>query len=277
MKKYTISDGAGTQAVILPEKGATVISLTRGGEEFLYRDPENLASGDRPRCGIPFLFPIFGRLENGRYSYQGKTYAMDIHGFAHTSVWQVAEHTPDTLRLQLEADGRTLSEYPFRFRVTLSFQVAEGMLRIHQLYENLDEKPMPYSFGFHPYFRVENLENAQVETTAGMYFDYTLGKPAGFGHYRVGLAIPEGSGEAGAAFDRVQSPTVLHIPQEGRRVTMAYEESTTKLVLWTQAGKPFLCAEPINGTPNGLNTGSYLTLEPGQRQEAVLQILIELT
>ena len=42
MQEYSIQDRSGTQAVILPEKGATVISLRKDGKEFLYCDPENM-------------------------------------------------------------------------------------------------------------------------------------------------------------------------------------------------------------------------------------------
>lgn len=272
MIEYTIADAAGCQAVILPKKGATVISLKRNGQEFLYCNKENLLSPERPRCGIPFLFPMFGRLQDGRYQWDGQEYAMEIHGFGHTSPWQVAEHTPDTLRLTLEADAQTLSQYPFRFRVELTFRVENGGLTIRQRYENRGEKPMPYHFGFHPYFLVEELEQAKVETTAGVFFDYTLGKPAAFGHGTVSVTVPEGAPESGAAFMQVTGPTALHIPGEGRRVTMEADGSYPQLVLWTQAGKPFLCVEPINGTPNGFNSGAYMTLQPGEVRETWLSV-----
>ncbi len=274
MQEYIISDGRGTQAVILPEKGATVISLLYQGEEFLYCDRENLQSPDRPRCGIPFLFPIFGRLKDGVYTWEGKTYAMEIHGFGHTTPWQVAEQTGDTLVCRLEAGEATLAQYPFRFRVELRFQVSDGVLTIGQRYENLDETPLPYNFGFHPYFRVENLENASVEANAQVYIDFAKG-PAPFGHGSVSLGVPEGAPEAGAAFAQVTAPAVLHIPGEGRRVTLDFDDSFHQLVLWTLAGKPFLCVEPINGSPDALNTGAYMTLEPGTVRETVLSIRAE--
>lgn len=275
MNHITISDGRGTQAVIAPEKGATVISLTRNAAEFLYHNEENLESPERPRCGIPFLFPIFGRLQDGKYTYEGKTYAMEIHGFGHLSRWTVAEQGTDFLRLALEADDSILAVYPFRFRTELCFRVADGVLTIEQRYENRDEKTMPYNFGFHPYFRVEKLENVAVETTAETYFDFTVGSAKPFGHGQVSVSVPEGAPETGAAFMKVQAPTVIHIPGEGRRVTMEYDESFPQLVLWTQAGKEFLCVEPINGTANSLNTGVYLTLAPGEVKETALRILVE--
>lgn len=275
MVACTIQDNSGTQAVILPEKGATVISLQKDGREFLYCDRENLASPERPRCGIPFLFPIFGRLKDGKYTWEGREYAMEIHGFGHTSLWKVTKHTEASLELVLEAAGETLAQYPFRFRVTLEFALEQGALTIRQTYENPDEKPMPYNYGFHPYFLTERLENLRVETTADTFFDFAVGgKP--FGQGSVSLTMPEGAPETGAAFMGVHGPTILQNEAEGRRLTMEFDESFHTHVLWAQAGKRFLCVEPVNGTANGLNMGQYLTLQPGQRSTAFLRLRPEI-
>lgn len=274
MLAYTICGPDGTQAVILPEKGATAISLQKNGLEFLFRDEDNLNSPERPRCGIPFLFPIFGRLTDWKYKWEGKIYSMDIHGFGHTSAWQIAQYSPDTLVVTLEAGPETLAQYPFRFRVTLTFSVATGALTIGQKYENLGESVMPYNYGFHPYFIADRPENIRVETTASMLFDFAQGmKP--FGHDVFRLAVPEGAPEAGAAMMGVKGPTVLRW-EDGRKLTMAFDDSFHTHVLWTQAGKGFLCVEPVNGTADGLNTGKYMTLEPGEIKETVLTLLPEI-
>ena len=270
MREFVIQDQRGTRAVILPEKGATVVSLQSGAEEYLYRDYENLASAERPRCGIPFLFPIFGRLKDGKYRYNGREYAMAIHGFGHTSCWQVAEHTADSLRLVLVANESTLAQYPFRFRVTLIFTMDAGGLTIRQVYENLDDKPMPYNYGFHPYFLAEKPEDFRVETAADTFFDFASGGSA-FGHGQVRLMIPEGAPEAGAAFMGVRGPTVLCNDGEKKCLTMTFDRSFHTHVLWAQAGKHFLCVEPVNGTANGLNTGEYLLLAPGEIKEAFVR------
>lgn len=275
MKEYIIDDGRGTRAAILPEKGATVVGLARDGVEFLYRDQENLESAERPRCGIPFLFPIFGRLKDGVYTWDGETYTMEIHGFGHTSVWEVVEAKPDELTLELTANESTLAQYPFRFRAVLHFQVEDGTLTIGQRFENLGEKPMPYNYGFHPYFLVEELSHAQVETTAKTYFDFTVGKPAPFGHSSAGISLPDGAPETGGVFFDADGPTTLHISEEGRTIMMNHGAEYPQIVLWHPAGKRFLCVEPNNGTANGLNTGVYRTLAPGEVKEATLTIHIE--
>ena len=274
MQEYRIQDASGIRAVILPEKGATVISLCKDETEFLYSDPENLLSPERPRCGIPFLFPIFGRLQDGRYTWEGTTYTMAIHGFGHTSSWTVAAQTDTTLRLVLEANEDTLIQYPFRFRVTLEFTVEQGALTIRQTYENLDTKPMPYNYGFHPYFLTEKPENLRVETKADTFFDFAVGGKA-FGHGSVSLSIPEGAPEAGAAFMGVHGPTILHNDEAHKRLTIEFDESFHTHVLWSQAGKKFLCVEPVNGSANGLNTGIYLTLQPGESKTAFVRFCPE--
>lgn len=275
MEQYTISDSLGMQAVVLPEKGATVVSLRQGGVEFLHRDPENLDASERPRCGIPFLFPIFGRLKDGRYCWEGSTYAMEIHGFGHTSPWQVVSHSSDTLILTLEDNAQTYQQYPFHFRVTLTFSLTESTLTIRQRYENRDSRPMPYNYGFHPYFLTDKPEHILVETSADTYFDFARGGSP-FGHGQVTVRVPEGAPEAGAALMGVHSPTVLRNEAEGKQLTMEFDDCFHTHVLWTQAGKPFLCVEPVNGTANGLNTGVYLTLQPGEVREAHVSFQAEI-
>ena len=275
MREYRICDSIGTSAVILPEKGATVISLEKDGKEFFYCDRENLDSPERPRCGIPFLFPIFGRLKDGAYTWEGKSYDMAIHGFGHTSVWEVADHREDRLSLVLEANEETLSQYPFRFRVTLDFTVQNGTLTIGQTYENLDKKPMPYNYGFHPYFLTEKLENLRVEATARTFWDFAAGAKE-FGHGTVCVTLPEGAPETGAVFMGAQSPAILHNDAEGKKLTMEFDDSFHTLVLWNQAGKKFLCVEPVNGTADGLNKGVYLTLNPGETRKAAVSFRAEI-
>lgn len=275
MKLYTICDGLGTEASILPEKGATIVSLKKDEKDFLYRNDENLRSSERPRCGIPFLFPIFGRLKDSKYIWDEKEYAMEIHGFGHTSTWTVVSQLKNRLVLVLESNEETLAQYPFRFRVTLDFTMEDGTLNIVQTYENLDITPMPYNYGFHPYFLTEKLENQQVETYADTYFDFAKG-PSAFGHGKVSLSMPEGAPETGAAFMGVHSPTILHNKAEGRKLTMEFDDSFHTHVLWAQAGKPFLCVEPVNGTADGLNTGDYLTLNPGEIKTAFVRLRPEI-
>lgn len=275
MVLYTIDDDQGCTATIAPEKGATVVSLTRDGEEYLYRDEQNLRSSERPRCGIPFLFPIFGRLKEGRFSWKGREYPMEIHGFAHTSVWRAEQQRSDRLVLSLEHNAQTWSQYPFAFRMELTFQVREGSLIIHPSLRNQGQEPMPFQYGFHPYFLTPDPESVRVETHANFFMDGQSEQPRPFGQGQGGIVLAEGAGEAGGAFLGVEGPSVVDLGD--RKVTISQNGDYPTLILWTQAGKPFLCVEPICGTPNGLNTGDCRTLYPGETWEGEIKFTPERT
>ena len=260
------------RAAICPEKGGLLAQLSLEGQDFLYLDEENLRSRERPRCGVPFLVPMFGRLQDSRYTWAGNTYPMDIHGFGHTSPWSVVSRSEDEVVLLLESGPETKRQYPFDFRVTLTYRLEFSQLHIGLRIENTGTEPMPYNYGFHPYFLTDRPEAVEVEARAEAKVDFSSGNMLPFGHDVVKLRIPQGAPEAGAALAGLKSPTCIYVTGENRMLTMAQDESFTQLIFWAQAGKPFLCVEPINGSPNGLNTGNYLTLNPGEVKEAFLNL-----
>ena len=112
-------------------------------------------------------------------------------------------------------------------------------------------------------------------TKADTFFDFAVGGKA-FGHGSVRLTMPEGAPETGAAFMGVHGPTILHNEAEGKRLTLEFDDSFHTHVLWTQAGKRFLCVEPVNGTANGLNIGQFLTLQPGEVHTAFVRFYPEI-
>ena len=263
-----------TSAVILPGKGGTVKQLCRAGTNFLYVDAENLASDERPRCGIPFLFPICGRLQDRTYHWSGRPYTLDIHGFGHTARWEAVAQSAASVTLRLEDSDATRAVYPFRFRVELCYTLTPGRLAIRQSFTNTGTEELPFAYGFHPYFAVADAQAARVTVQADTQLDFTRG-PVPFGAGSVALALPAGAPEAGAAFAGAAAPAVLEDAAGGRRVTVAFDGSFSQLVLWAVRGKPFLCVEPWNGTANGLNTGVYETLAPGGAHTAEFAVSVE--
>ncbi len=257
MKSYRISDRTGASAMILPEKGATVISYKVDDQEYFYTDQENLCSSERPRCGIPFLFPVFGR------TLEGSTYPMEIHGFGHTSAWTVIAHDTSELKLELCSNENTRKFYPFQFRVELSFTIQEGKLFIRQKYENHGAETMPYAFGFHPYFAVNNIERTVISFHARQEMDMLTGKPAPCTKSSTLLTFPQNAPETGAFFMEASDNAVIDAGF-GRKIKMNFDHNFSRLVLWAVRGKDFVCVEPINSSPNGLVTGDCLYLDPGE-------------
>ena len=58
-KTLTLTDGD-YALTVTPEKGGMATSFTKAGEEYLWLRDKNFESTDRPRCGVPILFPNCG-------------------------------------------------------------------------------------------------------------------------------------------------------------------------------------------------------------------------
>ena len=157
-KTITLTDGA-YALTVTPEKGGMATSFTRNGEEYLWLRDKNFESTDRPRCGVPILFPSCGKPDGGVHLFDGTPYPMEVHGFADLLPWQVKTAADDAIELTLAPNGLTKFVYPFDFLLTMRYTLAGPRAELALTVENPGAKPLPFSVGFHPYFGVSAVEN----------------------------------------------------------------------------------------------------------------------
>ena len=62
---------------------------------------KNYESSDRPRCGVPILFPSCGKPDGGVHHFNGSDYPIEVHGFADLLPWQVKTAADDEIVLTL--------------------------------------------------------------------------------------------------------------------------------------------------------------------------------
>ena len=77
--------------VTVDSRGCELVSVIGKNDntEYLWIGDEAYWSGH-----APVMFPICGRLNGGVYTYEGKNYEMNLHGFARKSEFTIAEKTP---------------------------------------------------------------------------------------------------------------------------------------------------------------------------------------
>lgn len=105
----------------------------------------------------PILFPIFGPLKEGKYQYNNKTYSFTQHGFLRRSEFKFEEIKKDELTLSFHSDENSLELYPFKFKITVNYQLIGDKVIINYNLDNLDEKALPFEIGFHPAFNCPNV------------------------------------------------------------------------------------------------------------------------
>jgi galactose mutarotase-like enzyme len=275
---------SGAEAEIVPERGGILTRWRiagppgRGGSEILYMDEERFLDPSLTvRGGIPILFPICGNLPENTYSHAGQSYTLKQHGFARNLPWQVVDQDTEgqaALTLMLESDEQTLALYPFEFTLLFSYQLRDHQLTLKQHITNRSQEPMPFSVGFHPYFRVQEAAKPQLQ----------MGIPAHELYDHLSQTSVPFTGtfdwtapEIDVAFKSLSAQeATLTDPAAGRRLILTYDELFRTLVFWTVQGKPFFCLEPWTGPRNALITGEQLIrLSPGDSLETQVVLRVE--
>lgn len=248
---------------ICPARGGIVLSCILRGTELLYLDRDTfLDPAANIRGGIPVLFPICGQLIEGQYEWNGSVYKMNNHGVARTAAWNVvAQGTDDGVyaTLEMSSNEETLAAYPFAFRLRFTYRLKDGKLAIEQQYVNDSGEAMPVVAGFHPYF-VAGDKHLSYDTDARSHLDYNDGIVKPFG----GSLDLTSMKESAALLDAVRSEIAFPLAG-GEVVRLSYSTAFRYVVLWSVAGKPFICVEPWTALNEALNHKEGLIMvQPGE-------------
>jgi galactose mutarotase-like enzyme len=266
---------AKARVVLAPTRGGMVTRFIVGDTSVLYLDPETLKDPTKNvRGGIPVLFPIAGRLPDDRYAIDGKTYTMKQHGFARTMPFAIVDQATDggaRLGLGLSPNAMTRAQYPFDFRLAMTYVLSEGRLVVHTRVTNVGAEPMPLSPGLHPYFQLadRNKATARVVTDATQAWDNHAGalvalrEPIDLGADVVDLHV----------LDHWPRTVRLVRPQD-RDLELALGVPDRVLVVWTERGRDFVCVEPWTARGGALADGTAVRIPPGGTLETSFTIAV---
>lgn len=102
----------------------------------------------------PVLFPIISRFVNKKYTYQGKEYFINTHGFAREK--EFIEYASDThsVTYLLIDDQETFACYPFHFQFFVTFTLIGAKIKVSYKVINTGTNKMYFMVGGHPAFKV---------------------------------------------------------------------------------------------------------------------------
>lgn len=260
-------------ADIYPELGGLCASLKINEQELLYwPDGLSVENYSEISAGLPFIFPICGRLQKGVYTHNEREYALPIHGFAHSQKWSVLEQNTDSVLLELSANDQTKKHYPFEFVLQLHYQVNEKGLQCEVVIANHGQESMPYSAGFHPYYRL--LEGAVLDCYPIKQLQYNDQLDAVIGEQAL-LKFPL------AAADPVLNEQLFELSEnhalsltmpDGLTLTQNSGALSKYLQIYAPENGGFICLEPWTGYPNALNDNAASVLPVGGLDRLKLQV-----
>ncbi len=239
-------------------RGAELKSITAlaDGTEYLFdSDPVWW------KYSSPVLFPIVGKVRDGKYRTEGQTFELGQHGFARTSDFWLVDATDDTLNFALESNAATLKVYPYKFRLEISFELAGNEVKVFWKVANVDNKEIYFSIGAHPALRCplcfgETFEDCYLKFNQPEKSARLVLTADGLTHDRIptldgtelNLNYEIFKGDA-LIFDDLKSDEISVCSRKSSKSITVRAKNFPYWGLWTpaQGGAPFVCIEPWLG------------------------------
>lgn len=312
---YELTDGT-VRAEVWPQWGFNCLrwqvrQADGSWAGIFYTMPDWEANPVPTRSGHPVLFPFPGRLRDGRLPgsavqlpLNDSTKQHAIHGFTPRVPWRVVGTSLNTdfagvtgqFRL---ADGLPVAvgQWPSDFVLTLSYYLHRDCLRVSATVENQGAEALPFGLGYHPYFRLPGVTDADVgghvltahvaqvwEVDAANLptgirkpvppeLDFQAPKPVetvALDHVFTGLTTTAGPDGL------VEVATLSHPAAPGRLRVLA-DPAFRDLVLFTPAHRqavaiePYSCsADASNLQARGIDSG-WRTIPPGAKWQAAVE------
>jgi len=289
-EKHILTDSSGKhQITFVPDYGACLLSMRLQGTEVLdgYTTPIELDLNRWGKSGL--LFPFPNRLANGLYEWGGMAYRFPIndpttgtalHGFGMDKAFKVvtAQTEGKTARIacRYEYDGK-FDSYPFPFAIQVDYELSDaGAFQMSYTCWNTGEAPLPWGFGWHPYFCVsERVEDTrlQIPPMDMIGVDEQM-IPTGKRYAYTEFIQPKLIGAT--VLDNCFAPTQksadnLQIQLEGERGKLTYWQETglgklNYTQLFTPPDRKSIAIEPMSCNVDAFNNqDGLIKLQPGDQ------------
>ncbi|MBQ9729911.1 MAG: aldose 1-epimerase family protein [Clostridia bacterium] len=288
---YTIENK--TLKVSVDTLGAELQSIysKKTETEYLWQGNEKYWKGRASN-----LFPVIGRLYGGKYTYDGNEYELGIHGFARKSEFTLAARTATKLSFTLKESEETLKDYPFRFTLTITYQIKENKLSCLYTVTNDDEKELIFTVGGHPGINVPFEKNDKFENYFLEFSENT--KPVWHtlsGSFMSGKvrSYPLKKGVVMPLTHEILANDAIVLGKTSRKVTLKSKASKKSiefeypdfkyLGVWQAAAPdtPYVCLEPwsslpsTDGKPDKLETKFDMShLNPGESEQKIWMLTV---
>lgn len=274
---------SGKLTAVVTTDGGELISLKEeSGLEHIWQGDPAVWKGRNPN-----LFPIVGKLRDGKVYAGDFLCEMPQHGLARQRAFQLGAYGEDFAEFVLAADETTRLQYPFDFLLKVRHTLLANGFETQFTVENRGEQPMPFCIGAHTGFNCpmepgktledyvlrfsDEEDTATVPFSAGGYPNLGTGKLPLQGREWT-LRYEDFDREDTLIFDGLRSKQVTLLPKNGGKGVQMDFSGWPMLAFWTKphANAPYLCIEPWQGCAAGENEdGTFIgkhhcvTLESG--------------
>lgn len=233
------------------------------------------------KYSAPVLFPIVGALNNNKFRYQGKEYEQPQHGFARVSEYEVVEQSCDSITFALDYNEETLKNYPFQFRLEISYKLEKNTVIVGWKVKNVGDEVMYFSIGAHPAFLCPPEGKGEFSDA---YLEFSSEENSGVRELAPGCKLLHEKREFlkgnrldlnydmfkedARIFDDLKSDTITIKSTKSNKSLGVKAEGFPYYGIWTpvKGGAPYICLEPWHGHADYADFTGDLTEKEGMRK-----------
>lgn len=285
----TVASGK-LEATFRPDVGMLGTSLRYRGDELLV--VPDLSS--ETLAGIPLLEPWANRLGKHRYQVAGVVVDLEglplrtdaqglpIHGtMTWQRGWEVVRREPTSLtaRFDFGCHKELLASFPFPHTLTKDITVDGDILSVETTLEATCDRPVPVSFGYHPYLRLPVASRCDLRLRLPQRRHLALdiqGLPTGAVRDEADEDEPLGDRSFDDLYE-LGDDRDLSLAGGGVRLTLGLDRGYTYAQVFAPAGSDYVCLEPMTAPVNALVDGTYTLLAPGDTYTARFSLRLEST
>ncbi|MGI8950226.1 MAG: aldose 1-epimerase [Chitinophagaceae bacterium] len=252
---------------------------------------ENITNGFKSAKLSPFVC----RLKNGRFNFENAHYKINkfylndeaIHGLLYDAEFEIAgkdsEEDRAFVKLKYVYNKKT-EGFPFQFKIEIIYELKkDNALSITTIVTNQDEKNMPLSDGWHPYFTFEKtIDNLllQINSKQMVEFDEKLlptGKFLPYTKFNSLKKIENISLDNCFVLNENAEPAcVLRDEESGLQLNIIPEKSYPYLQIYTPPERQSIAIENLSSAPDSFNNKiGLIILKP--KEERVFKTTYQLS
>ncbi|MBE7046404.1 MAG: aldose 1-epimerase family protein [Ruminococcaceae bacterium] len=238
-------------SVTISLMGAQMTSVKKYGKELLWQGDPSVWAGQ-----APVLFPLCGGLKDGIYTYLGKEYSIEKHGFARKSEFKVESNSRTQAVFMISSDEETKKQYPFDFEFRIIYTLNDTELSVEYKVSNLTDGPMYYSVGSHEAYSCPGgignytlLFDKKENLLSNLVLDGLISRRC--------ISLGENTDKLKLSYDLFDFDSVIFSSLKSDKVTLKNDVSGEEisvefkdhpyLVIWTIKDAEYICIEPWCG------------------------------
>ena len=249
------------------EVGAELKSLVFDGKEYIWEGRSEVWQGS-----CPLLFPICGGLKNDKYTFNGKEYTLQKHGYARFATFEIEDKTDNSIVFLHKSDEETKKSFPFDYELRVIYTLEVKAVKVDYSVKNLSDNTMYFNIGSHEgYYTPEGIEDYDVIFPQSE----TLNSYVLYGNLLSNQQLPIlKDSNILPLYDKYFTVDALVFKSLKSRAATLRNRKTGKAVrvdfpdndyflLWHKPNAPYMCLEPWNGIPDIIDSSYDITEKEG--------------